>query len=273
MAISEAKTVEAERRKTRKSGANGRAARGTRGDRISTAKSVLASASAAICFLFSNPSAAAVVTLQSVDEGEYVSGQPAKEFSGLYRATYDGSFNWRNFLIFDLSRISGTVTAASLFIPGFGATIVAPSPVTFALHAVATNPAILLAGGDSVTNIYGDLADGTLFGSAVVQNPPADNNTGNAPMPDVTVSLAGGLIDINAGLSGFLAIGGHVAAPTTPSVVLWRGFNAASDAFKPTLILEVIAIPLPPGAVLIVAGIGAVFLRRRRPRPVEVASR
>jgi hypothetical protein len=216
--------------------------------------------------LFSNPSAAAVVTLKSVDEGTYGSGQPAKESSELYWATIDtGGFNWRNFLVFDLAGISGTVMSASLFIPGFGATIIAPSPVTFALHAVATSPAILLAGGDGATNIYADLADGTLYGSVVIPN-PADNS-GLAKMPDVTVSLAGALADINGGLGAFLAIGGHVAAPSTPSVILWQGLNTSNFAFKPTLILEVGEVPLPPGALLLLAGFGALALRARRPRP------
>jgi hypothetical protein len=260
MAMFETKTIEA-----RDSGVNTVCAGRTRGDRISTARWVLACAGAAACCLFADPSAAAVVTLQSVDEGEYISSTTGTEFSGNYRATIDtGGFNWRNFLVFDLVGISGTVTSASLFIPGFGTTIIAPSPVTYALHAVATSPAILLAGGDGATNIYADLADGTLYGSAVIQN-PADNS-GSALMPDVTVSLAGALADINGGLGAFLAIGGHVAAPTTPSVVLWRGLNTSNAAFKPTLILEVGEVPLPPGVLLLLAGVGALALGVRRPR-------
>lgn len=160
------------------------------------------------------PASAQLVFLEAVDSGFYTWEGTHSAGSTNYVAgdtAASGVNELRNFLVFDLSSVSGTVAFAALQIynpsetvdPGNGYN--SPDPVeTFAVNEVTTDIATLTAGGTGLTWIFDDLGDGTMFGSIDVDS--GDNGT------SVLVSLSQDAVDaINLAVGGSWAVGGAVA--------------------------------------------------------------
>lgn len=84
---------------------------------------------------------------------------------------------YRNFLTFDLSGITDTITGAvlRLYNPTNGYWSPGQPTETFELFDVSTSITELTAGGSGKSAIYADLGSGTSFGSRVFSS--ADNNT------------------------------------------------------------------------------------------------
>jgi hypothetical protein len=218
--------------------------------------------------LLADRASAATVTLSSIDEGEYIGSSVSTRFSANFRAS-NAPLSLRSYFVFDLAGVTGTVTGARLFIPGAAATILGGAPILFSVFDVSTPAAVLLAGGDGASNIHGDLGSGALYGSAAVPAPPPDNNTGSAPMPDVSIALAGALGDIGGQRGGLFAVGGAVTGGGT--TILWRGTSTSNPAYHARLTLEVTPeiapIPLPPSVAMmagLLGGLGLIGARRRR---------
>ncbi len=209
---------------------------------------------------------AATTTLTSVAEGEYWEGQPSRAYSGNFRAS-NNPFFIRNYLVFDLASITDTISAATLVVPGYDATIIGVDPISFNVYQVATPTGVLLAGGDGTSDIHGDLGDGALYGATIVPAPPAGNNSGGAQMPDVTVALGGAVADLNASRGFQFAVGGTTTGPSM--TILWVGITTGSQDNKARLVLEttpVPAVPLPPTLALMATALGGGALLRARRR-------
>ncbi len=74
---------------------------------------------------------------------------------------------FRNFFVFDLAGISGTVVSARLSAAnpsGHG------TPSTYTVREVTTSPAVLAAGATDATAVYDDLGTGPTYGSVSVSD-------------------------------------------------------------------------------------------------------
>ncbi len=111
----------------------------------------------------------------------------------------------RNFFVFDLENVTGTILAASLSI-GNDATqgYISPNPSSFFdVFAVLTPLDELTASDSGRTDIFGDLADGVLYASQSVST--ADNGT------QVIISLNNDAIAaLNDAIGNSFAFGGAV---------------------------------------------------------------
>jgi Ca2+-binding RTX toxin-like protein len=103
----------------------------------------------------------------------------------------------RNFFIFDLSSLSGTVTAVTLAVSNPNGNSV---PATYTVYDVSTSAATVAAGGSGLTAIYTDLGTGTALGS--ITNPSGTL---------VNVPFNGdGVAYVQAGLGSTIAVGGDL---------------------------------------------------------------
>jgi Ca2+-binding RTX toxin-like protein len=138
-------------------------------------------------------------TLQSTDRGWYDSTGEHDPTNINYATGDGGGVHLRNFFIFDLSSVSGTVNSASLRAYNGGG----GGPATYTLFDVTTSTATLAAGGSGLTAIYNDLGSGTVLGS--VANPSGT---------PITVPLnAAGVSAVQSALGGSLAVGGDFPDP------------------------------------------------------------
>lgn len=159
------------------------------------------------------PASAQIVTLEAVDSGTYSwdghhSWQNRNYAAG--DAAAAGVAEYRDFFVFDLSMLSGTVSRAALSLynparppdPGNGYVSSDPSE-RFAVYEVATDITTLTAGGTGLVGVFHDLGDGTVYGSAAMTK--LDNGT------SVLVGLNHNAVNaINAAIGGRWAVGGAV---------------------------------------------------------------
>jgi len=159
------------------------------------------------------PASAQLVFLEAIDCGFYSSDGSHSPGSTNYVAgdtAAAGIAEKRNFFVFDLSGVSGTVAHAALQIynpgdppdPGNGFNSPDPSE-RYSVQDVTTDIATLTAGGSGLVSVFGDLGDGTVFGFVDVDAAangtsvliPFNHNGGGA---------------VNAAIGGQLAFGGAV---------------------------------------------------------------
>lgn len=166
-----------------------------------TTSQPLAGAKGALGYIESQPA------LNAADSGWYDwngfhSPTNTNYFAGQFNNNVDPIRQLRDWFVFDVPSLSGTVTAArlELYLPG----LVSPDPTeTFELFDVSTPVSTLIAGGTGLTGIYDDLGTGVSYGSVSIT--AADNGK------IVTINLnTAGLAAITAAQGSRLAIGGMV---------------------------------------------------------------
>jgi len=166
-----------------------------------------------ILTLSSLPTSAQLVFLEAVDSGFYSSGGDHSPGVTNYLAgdtTSAAVAEKRNFFVFDLSGLSGTVAHAALQIynpgdpPDLGNGYNSPDPYeTYSVREVTTDITTLTAGGSGLVSVFDDLGDGTVFG--VVDIDATTNGT------SVLISLNhNGENAVNAAIGGQLAFGGSL---------------------------------------------------------------
>ena len=143
--------------------------------------------------VLSNSVNAATITLNAVNSGSYVeygttNGTTSNIFSGI-----NGAYHYNNWLGFDLSSVSGTITSASLEVASNSYN---NSGQTFTWYEVSTPYANL--GTTNGISIYNDLASGTVFASG----------THTAGIINSFNLNTDALASLNS-TSSFWAIGGH----------------------------------------------------------------
>ncbi|MCL4814892.1 MAG: PEP-CTERM sorting domain-containing protein [Vicinamibacteraceae bacterium] len=214
-----------------------------------------------LCGCSMSAASAATIQVTAADSGFYSETGQHVQTNENYLT---GRFNTvdRSFFVFDLTGVSGQVTAATLnlFNPDISAFLkgyVSPDPSeTLAIFDVTTPVATLTAGGNGLVGIFNDLGTGTQFGSIVVS--PADNGQ--------TVSIvfnAAGLAAINAALGSTIAFGGALttlgAGPADEYVF---GFSTATFAGGDVRRLDLTVVPEPGLAALLAVGLAGALRRR-----------
>jgi hypothetical protein len=206
---------------------------------------------------------AGTVTLGAVNSGFY--DAKGGSTSGNYAAGWfvgTTSIELRDYFVFDLSTISGTITAATLHITTNQYISVDPNE-TFSVFDVATALGTLTAGSGGVA-AFTDLGSGTSFGSIVVPN--------SAPaFVDVALN-ANGLAFLQAN-SGQVGLGGALTS-------LAKGgstealFNASSATLVRQLVITTTTSGVPePSAILLCSfGILALGAKKIFPRTTPTRS-
>jgi PEP-CTERM motif len=212
----------------------------------------------------SSPARAAIITLNAVDYGVYdESGQHVASHQG-YAAGYDGHFELRNFFVFDLASVSGTIVSASLRLNTFYVNFYQQGTSTYTLFDVTTPIASLIAGGTGLVGTFNDLGSGTTYGNR-------SYTFGDEFQVRDIALLASGVNALQAAVGGQFALGGTLPPP------LFRGFGLHQNVFGgccgigPQLVLDVEPVPVPEPATLTLVGFGlaAAVVRRRRAAPPQ----
>jgi hypothetical protein len=158
-----------------------------------------------------------------------------------------GGARYRNFFVFDLSSIAGSITSAILRLD----TANVVSSGIYDLFDVSTPISTLMAGGSGLTGIYNDLGSGSTFGSIGLLN------TQDHQLVDITFN-ANGLAALNAS-SGLFAVGG------TYTSARYHAFGGSNEFMTRQLIIETANVPEPFTIALLALGLfGIAAVRRRR---------
>lgn len=202
-------------------------------------------------------------TVTATYQGQYNSGGTHLNNNN-YIAGDAFGFSYRNFFVFNLASLSGTVTSATLNLaqPSNGYSSGAASEV-YELFDVSTAISTLTAGTGGVS-AFTDLGSGTSLGTVTV------NSATNGTTVQVAFNSAG-LAAIQAALGGQFAVGGALAgAGSSPRYTFG---STASSAFQ-TLDInfgsggggQIGQVPEPGTILTLGAGLVAIGLARFRNR-------
>ncbi len=163
-----------------------------------------------------------------VDEGGYL--QSGGNYAAGYASpAFHGRF--RNFFVFDLAGVSGTVVSATLV-------AVNPSsmgaPDTYTLYDVTTPSTVFeTEEAEDASAVFADLGTGTVLGSATLSD---------ATTSPVIVPLnAAGVAEVQSALGAPLVIGGDYAPESTLDQVIFLNTHLPGSDVK--LILETVPAP------------------------------
>lgn len=208
---------------------------------------------------------AGAVTLVAVDRGWYRADglhQPTNTNYAAGRYYADPTdltvlSDYRNFFVFDLSSLSGTVTSATLtlFLPPSGY-LSSDATETYQVHDVSTSIASLVAGTGG-TLAFSDLGGGSAFGSVTV----------NAAAQSTPINIAlnaAGLAYLGTALGGQVALGGAVTTLSGQSLQSVFGNTLNASSSWSLLSIETATVPVPAALWMLGGGLAALgFLRRR----------
>ncbi len=205
-----------------------------------------------IALLFCSLSSASIITVNAVDSGNYSDFGQHFEGNPNYAVGVTSTNFLRNFFVFDLSSVNGTITDASLRLYS-GA--VGGSDV-YSLYEVSTDINVLTSGharNDPIgLSIYADLGAGLSFGSTVIQDR-------SFSIVDIALNSAA-ISSLNIS-SGLVAMGGAYPDGTANHAF----FSTGSGNETKQLILNVAALPEPGTLWLLVIGFASIaWVRRRR---------
>jgi hypothetical protein len=175
--------------------------------------------------------------------------------------------DYRNFFVFDLSSVTGTITSATLKLfnpsdrPGSG--YLSPDATeTLELYDVSTSIASLTDGTTGVS-AFTDLGSGTSFGSTIVS--VADNGT------FITITLNASALSALNVAGGLFAIGGAVTTLSGPDFQYVFGNSDLNPGT--TLELETTtALPTPGTLALFGISFMSMLVNLRRRKKPEEAS-
>jgi hypothetical protein len=205
--------------------------------------------------LFVAPVQAFQITINATDRGWYnAAGARTVNNTNYFVGIEDGSqTEYRNFFVFDLSNLTGTITKASLNLvnPAFGYS----GPIaglTYNMSDVST-PIPALINGTGGVNAFTDLGGGTTFGSRTVRQSIAGGL--------INIALNGSAISALNANSGLFAFGGAIANPQ-PNQFIFAG--STFDLADTQLVLETQPVPAPPALVGTVLT-GAIAACKKKP--------
>ena len=188
---------------------------------------------------------AAIVTLVAQNVGNYNNFGTNEQ--GFYTLGNVGGLEFRNFAIFDVSGLSGTVLSATLR-TNSGDPVLRVDDIEVFMRSYSGSIPALTAG----TANFADLGSGNDYGNLLIPGSFPDNSPLSIDLNATAVA------DINAA-SGLFAIAGSQPVPTATSGIF--GENPADEVF---LDVEVpTAIP-EPGSWAIVFGIALLAFGSRR---------
>ena len=203
-------------------------------------KSRNAIAAAIVVSLPASPALAGLVTIDATDAGWYDSSGNHGPANPNYAVGSNDTY--RNWAIFDLSGVVGTVTAAEY---RFNVAQIS-LPVTIEWVDVTTDLAIL-AGGTGGIPAYDDLGMGTVYGTHSVAGPQFTFES--------TLLNAAAVSDINDAVGGDFAIAGHQNPVNA-------GFAFFGSDYQNGNVQIILTIPSPAGLAMF--GCAALVGRRRR---------
>jgi len=167
----------------------------------------------------------------------------------------EGSFR-NNYFVFDLTSAPEAASLSlTVFANGSYQGFSDQDSVLFSLFAVSDTTRDAVAANTGGKDVFSDLGDGPVFGSATVATP---SNSGK--MPALTIDLNAALGAFNAARGGLFAFGGSSAA-TGSSDFLWLSSNST-----PVARLDVAAVPLPAALPLLLVALGGLAAARRAGR-------
>jgi len=194
------------------------------------------------------------------DEGgstyEYLYGLDNSYLAGRYTDSDDYMAEYRNFLVFDLSSLTGkSIVSATLKIDTL---TIAGGTQTYDLYDVSTPVSDLISGGPNPNTIFGDLGSGTAYADCGILTP---DTVLEIPLSAQFVTAA------NATRENF-AIGGALTTLTPGSSDDQFAFGSVDRLTSPQLVLETIPIPEPGTFVLLFVGAVSLlaFPRKRQVR-------
>jgi hypothetical protein len=167
--------------------------------------------------------------------------------------------DYRNFFVFDLSGVTGTVAGARLELN----TLQVSGNETYELYHVATPVATLLAGGSGKGSIFDDLGDGTVYATQSIL----------ASQPNTTIDIAlnsGFVSNANAAIGGRFAIGGALTSLASTGNQYVFGYQSLDGPPLSYSRLVLTVVPEPGMLTLLLAGAIGLFVnasRRRLRRP------
>ena len=220
-----------------------------------------------VSFMLIRPANGATVTLNAIDSGWYKSsGEPQDRDNQNYAAGwFAGQLSrgeYRDFVVFNLSSIQGTIISAELRLynpgtwpDGYNGFMSDDPSETYRLFEVTTDIATLIGrnGGDVV---FEDLADGTLFGTHVA----TDRDNGRT----VSIELTAEALSALSSAAGLFAFGGAIEdldAGAHNEVL----FANTPEHTLPRLVVTTAEVPLPPAFSLLAwALLGALSTHRSR---------
>jgi hypothetical protein len=157
-----------------------------------------------------------------------------------YSVGRSGRNTYRNFFVFALDTIAGTIKRATLQITNPGGS---GPPYTYTLYDVTTPSARVRDGGSGLTDIYEDLGSGVMYGSAVpaaVTTTPVHVNLNSAGIAALQAALGGSFMvggNYPAGPNENIFGGSEYASPTAVQLILYvdqprTPITFASDTFS-----------------------------------------
>ncbi len=156
------------------------------------------------------------------DSGSHGSANPN------YFVRTNGTGNYRNFFVFDLSSVTETIVSAMLKLEN-PQTLKNGITSTYTLFDVSTSIPTLVASQSGATGIYSDLGTGTSYGSATINNSVSPGF--------VEIAINNSAIAALNSASGLFALGGAFSAASS---TLTEAFSGTSGPqYERTLILEV----------------------------------
>ncbi|MCE5269271.1 MAG: hypothetical protein LLG00_15445 [Planctomycetaceae bacterium] len=205
---------------------------------------------------------AETITLDAVARGWYRSGGGDSGYCSSTSANYmagrltsDCTAEYRNFFVFDLTSLAGTISGATLRLNTLG---VQGSGETYSLYDATTPVMTLTAGGSGQSEIFADLGTGTVYGSCSIQASEHDSYV-EIPLSVEFVSAANMAND-------WFAIGGTLTLPQGTSDLYVFGYPGEKPLNFTQLVVTTVPEPgmLALGLSSVVCLLGSVCYRRRR---------
>jgi hypothetical protein len=218
----------------------------------------------------SSPARAAIITVNVVDNGSYNefgehTASNINYIAGLAESGCHGLrlCEYRNWFVFDLAGVSGTIVSASLRLRSSGFESPVPGQFgqqgteTYTLFDVTTPIASLTAGGTGLVGTFNDLGSGTAYGNRTYSK--ADE----LQVREIALQAAG-VNALQAALGGQFALGGAIT--TIDHTNFFEHVFGGSFGLNAQLVLDVEPVPVPEPATLALVGFGlaAAVVRRRR---------